>query len=61
MTDTERLDAIIKEVQHKLGHGWWHSAMCEIHRASYLNNRYSARDIIDAVLSPPPSQDSTKE
>lgn len=57
MTDTERLDAIIKEVRTKLGFGWWWGVMHLIHKEAMYGG-VDARAVIDAALSPPPSEDS---
>lgn len=47
MTDTERLDAIIREVQGKIGHGWWWHAMHVLHSPPYPAD---PRAIIDMAL-----------
>lgn len=51
MTDTERLDWIIKDCQRRLGFGGWWAAMHEIHKGAIYPGR-DPREIIDIMIPP---------
>jgi hypothetical protein len=51
--DTNRLDAIIKEVESVLGGGWWHRAQCDIHKNPFIGRPLTPRQIIDAAMAAP--------